>query len=64
MRSWHISRVFLNGASLYDHEQTTIYQGELNASRRRVRKEVRPYETSRGRREPPAPPKKELLLST
>jgi hypothetical protein len=25
MRAWHIRRVFLNGASLYDHEQRHIY---------------------------------------
>jgi hypothetical protein len=23
IRAWHICRVFLNGASLYDHDQTT-----------------------------------------
>jgi hypothetical protein len=25
MRAWHIHRVFLNGASLYDHDQRHIY---------------------------------------
>jgi hypothetical protein len=25
MRAWHIRRVFLNGASLYDHDQLHIY---------------------------------------
>jgi hypothetical protein len=37
MRSWHISKVYLSGASLYDHHQTSIYQAALNTSRRRVR---------------------------
>ena len=25
MRAWHIKRVFLNGASLYDHEQMNLF---------------------------------------
>ena len=25
MRAWHIKRVFLNGASFYDHEQMNLF---------------------------------------
>ena len=64
MRSWHISRVYLNGASLLHHNENAIYKAALNASRRRVRGGVRPYETTRERREPPVPPKRDFILST
>jgi hypothetical protein len=29
MRVWHIRRVFLNGASLYDHDQRHIYKAAM-----------------------------------
>jgi hypothetical protein len=29
MRAWHIRRVFLNGASLYDHDQRHIYNAAV-----------------------------------
>ena len=29
MRAWHICRVFLNGASLYDHDQQHIYNATI-----------------------------------
>ena len=34
LRAWHISRIFLNGASLYDHEQMHLFKVSLGASRR------------------------------
>ena len=63
MRSWHISRVYLYGASLYDHDQTYMYNSAMSASRRRVRVGSRVYESSRERNEPENLPKKEVLLS-
>jgi hypothetical protein len=35
MRAWHIRRVFLNGASLYDHDQRHIYNAAVQALNRR-----------------------------
>ena len=35
LRSWHIRRVILNGASLYDHEQMNIFNLASIASHRR-----------------------------
>ena len=64
LHSWPISRVYLNGANLYDHDQTSIFRAAANASRRRVRVGVRPYESSRERQEPSTPPKKESLLTS
>jgi hypothetical protein len=29
MRAWHIRRVFLNGASLYDHDRRHIYNATV-----------------------------------
>jgi hypothetical protein len=63
MHSWDIKRVFLNGVSLYDHDQTHIYNTAMNASNQRVRKGVRSYESSRERIESGVPPKKESLLT-
>ena len=37
LRAWHISRVFLNGASLYDHEQMHLFNVSSGASRRQSR---------------------------
>ena len=34
MHSWHIKHMYLNGASLYDHHQTDIYNSLVNASSR------------------------------
>jgi hypothetical protein len=34
MRAWHIRRVFLNGASLYDHDQRHIYNAAVQALNR------------------------------
>jgi hypothetical protein len=41
MRAWHIRRVFLNGASLYDHDQQHIYNVAVQALNRRPRRGVR-----------------------
>jgi hypothetical protein len=45
MRAWHIRRVFLNGASLYDHDQRHIYNATVQALNRRPRRDVRQYES-------------------
>ena len=63
LRAWHISCIFLNGASLYDHEQMHLFKVSLGASRRRSRFGARPYESSRGRRNSERVPKKEALLT-
>jgi hypothetical protein len=44
MRAWHIRRVFLNGASLYDHDQRHIYNAAVQALNCRPRRSVRQYE--------------------
>ena len=64
IHSWHIKRVILNGFTLYDHEQNHIYKMAVQASGRRVRAGVRPYETTRVRTETNTPPRKETLLTT
>ena len=63
LRACHIKQVFLNGASLYDHEQTYIYNTAMFTANRRVRKGLRRYESMRERVEPNVPPKKESLLT-
>ena len=40
MRAWHIHRVFLNGASLYDHDQQHIYNATVQALNHRPRRGV------------------------
>ena len=35
MHSWPIKRVFLNGASLHDHDQTYMYRKAVNAQNQR-----------------------------
>jgi len=62
--SWDIRNVFLNGFSLYDHNQTYLYNTAMDASNRRVRKGVRSYDSTRQWNEPDVPPKKESLLTT
>jgi hypothetical protein len=64
MRAWHIRRVFLNGASLYDHDQRHIYNAAVQALNRRPRRGVRQYESGRERQDNANPPKKVLKLST
>ena len=63
LRAWHISRVFLNGASLYNHEQMHLFKVSSGASRRRSQVGARPYESSRGRRNSDRVQKKEALLT-
>ena len=63
MRSWHIKRVFLNGASLYDHEQVNLFNLTSQAARRHSRMGARPYDSSRERKNAEKIPKKEALLS-
>ena len=63
LRAWHISCVFLNGASLYDHEQMHLFRVSSRALRRRSWVGAHPYESSRGRRNCDRVPKKEALLT-
>ena len=63
MRSWHISRVFLNGASLYNHHQTYLFNTASRASNRRTRVGVCAYNTSRERNEATTITKREALLT-
>lgn len=63
IRAWHIRNVFLNGASLYDHDQRYIYKAVVQALNRRPRRGVRQYNSERERQEGALPPKKVLKLS-
>ena len=43
--AWHIREVYYNGASLYDHEQRSIYNKAVKDSRNKKQKgNHRPYE--------------------
>ena len=64
MRAWHIRRVFLNGASLYDHDQRHIYKAVVQAMNRRPWRGVQQYESSYERENAASPSKKVLKLST
>ena len=64
MHSRPIKRVFLNGASLDDHDQTDMYRRAMNAQNQKPRKGIRSYKTTRERRNVDIPPKKERVLST
>ena len=63
LRAWHISRVFLNGASLYDHEQMHLFRVSSGALRQQSRVGACPYKSCRGRRNSDRVPKKEALLT-
>ena len=64
LRAWHIKNVFLHDdVSLYDHDQTHMYNKATNSSSRRVRKGVQSYESTRERIDPIVPRKKEFLLT-
>ena len=54
MRAWHIRRMFLNGASLYDHDQRHICKAAIQALNHQLRRGTRQYnlEHERGRRAP------------
>jgi hypothetical protein len=43
MRAWHIRRMFLNGASLYDHDQRHIYNAAVQALNRRPWRGIQQY---------------------
>lgn len=58
MRSWPITRVFLNGASLHDHHVTVEYNSAMKRTNRRARVGVRKYETTREKKESDKIPKK------
>ena len=64
MRAWHIQRVFLNGASLYDHDQWHIYKAVVQAMNCQPQRGVRQYESGREREDGANPLKKVLKLST
>ena len=50
LRAWHIREVYYNGASLYDHEQCSIYNKAVKDSRNKKQKENHiPYEFHRRR---------------
>ena len=63
LRAWHISRIFLNGASLYNQEQKHFFRVSSGALHRRSRVGTRPYESSRGQRNCDRVPKIEALLT-
>ena len=63
LRVWHISRVFLNGASLHNHEQMHLFNVSSGASCQRSWVGACPYESSRGQRNSDKIPKKEALLT-
>ena len=64
MHSRPIKRVFLNGASLHDHDQTDMYRKAVKAQNQRPRKGIRSYKTTYERKNVDIPPKKERVLST
>ena len=64
MHSWPIKRVFLNGASLHNHDQTDMYRKAVTAQYQRPRKGIRSYKTTRERRNVDIPGKKERVLTT
>ena len=64
MHSWPIKRVFLNGASLHDHDQTDVYRKAVNAQNQRPRKGICSYKTTRERRNVDIPLKKERVLTS
>jgi hypothetical protein len=43
MRAWHIRRMFLNGASLYDHDQRHVYNAAVQALNRRPWRGIQQY---------------------
>jgi hypothetical protein len=63
MRAWHIHRMFLNGVSLYDHDQRHIYNAAVHALTRQPRRDVRQYDSEGQREESANSPKKVLKLS-
>ena len=64
MHSWPIGRVFSNGASLYDHDQTDMYRRAMNAQNQKPRKGIRSYKTTCERRNVDIQLKKEKVLTS
>ena len=62
LQSWPIHRVFLNGASLLNHEQMNLFNLASRASCHRSWIGAWSYESSREQRNPNKVPKKEALL--
>ena len=49
IQAWHIRRVFLNGASLYDHDQRHIYKAAIQALNCQPRRDIRQYNSKQER---------------
>ena len=62
LRAWHINLIFLNGASLYNHEQMHHFTISSGALRRQSWVDACSYESSRGRKNSDKIPKKDDLL--
>jgi hypothetical protein len=62
MRAWHVHRVFLNSANLYDHHQRHIYNTIVQSLNRQPRRDIWQYDLERQRQESANPPKKVLKL--
>ena len=63
LRSWLITRVFFNGASLYDHEQMHLFNIASTKSCQQSWLGICLYESSREQRNFNKIPKKEALLT-
>ena len=63
LRAWHNSRIFLDGASFYNHEQMHLFNVSSGASRQQSRVDARPYKSSIEQRNSERIPKKEALLT-
>jgi hypothetical protein len=63
IHSWDIRHVFVNGVSLHDHNETSIFNLAVRTFNQRPRIGVRSYNSSRKRFEPEHPPKKDTLLT-
>ena len=62
LRSWHISHVFVNGASLYDHEQMHLFNVASTTLRWQSWVDALLYESSKEQKNSHKIPKKEALL--
>ena len=63
LRAWHISNIFLNSASLHDHEKMHLFNVSSGASCRQSQVGAHPCKSSRGQRNSERIPKKEALLT-
>ena len=64
MRVWHIYRVFLNGANLYDQNQWHIYKAAIQALNCQPKRGIRQFNLELERQEGALPLKKVMKLST